>query len=142
VAGRWQGIKDRIGFRGSFLLFLFVLDTAYAGALYQEATPQLKGPAEHAPDLLLPPLAWAGIWLVVGLVCLWGAFRAADRVPFACAAALKVSWGLVSLVLWIRMEQVTGWLSFVVWGTFAVTVLIVSSWPEPPPLRILERTRK
>jgi hypothetical protein len=118
----------RSGRRGGFLLFLALLDLVYAWGIWISVAPQ-----SHQPNMLLPAQAWAAAWAVTGVICLTGVLLNRDRIMFAAAAAMKTSWCGLSMWLWTSGQQPNGWLSAVVWGAFAATVLMVGSWPEPPP---------
>jgi hypothetical protein len=123
-----------VGRRGSFLLFLAVLDFVYAWALKLEDTPQQV----QKPDFILPWQAWAIWWLTTGVVVMVGAFLRKDVWAFSFAALLKGAWASVSLALWIQGRQPNGWLSAAVWMAFAGTVLVISSWPETLVLHTIE----
>jgi hypothetical protein len=112
------------------LLFLSVLDFVYAWALRLQDTPQQA----HDPHLnyLMPVWAWGWVWFTAGLIVLIGAFIKKDVWAFVAASLIKTAWGSLSLILWLQGAQPNGWLSAVVWWSFAATVLVIASWPEPP----------
>lgn len=116
------GLVRRIGRRGAFLLFLALLDAAFAFSLTQAPMT----------GLLLPADAWAGLWAAAGAMCAGCAFAAKDRLAFGGAAAIKASWAAVNFDLWLNHRLPDGWLGGAIWAAFALTVLIVASWPEPP----------
>lgn len=123
TTGQW--VSRHVGRRGAFLAFLAVLDLAYGYSLFVTAAPQRQ------VNLLLPWQVWGYIWAGVGVVCLSGVFVRVDRVQFAAAAALDAAWGLLYLHVWLVQNAPRAWVAVVIWLSFAVTVLIVSGWPEP-----------
>jgi hypothetical protein len=127
--------RDRLGRRGSFLLFLAVLDFTYGWAIYDTVAP----PVANRVNLLLPWQAWGIWWAATGLVCLIAAWGSRDRWAFTIAAALKFAWGMIAGFAWLNQPQLdhNGWVSMVIWLCFAITVLIISGWPEPPPLPVI-----
>jgi hypothetical protein len=127
LSARAARLARRTGHRGAFLLFLAVLDILFGYSLWATAAPQ------RLLDLFLPWEAWGGIWVAVGLVCIAGAASVTDRWAFAAAAALKAFWAALAADEWLFQGAARGWVSAVIWLCFALTVLVVSSWPEPPP---------
>lgn len=121
-------LARRAGRRGAFLGFLAVLDLAYGYSLLATAAPQRQ------LDLFLPWEAWGGIWAGTGLVCLAAVFSVSDRWAFTAAAFLKAAWAALAVDEWAVQGVPRGWVSAVVFGCLALTVLVVSSWPEPAPL--------
>lgn len=123
---RW--VKRHVGRRGAFLAFLAILDLAYGYSLLATTGPQ------RLVNLLLPWQVWGWIWIAVGVVCLSGVPVRVDRVQFAVAATVKAAWGLLYVHVWLIQGLPRGWVSVVVWLTFAFTVVVVSGWPEPTRL--------
>lgn len=122
AAGR---VARRTGHRGAFLLFLAVLDFCYGYSLW--AAP----PLQRRLDLFLPWPWWGGVWLAAGAVCLAGVLVTRDWLSFTAAAMLKAAWAAVMADTWLEQGVPRGWVSAVVWACFALTVLVVASWPEP-----------
>jgi hypothetical protein len=58
-----------------------------------------------------------------------------DWVQFVAAATLKAAWAAVYANIWINQHSANAWVSVVVWMAFALTVLVVASWPEPVKVR-------
>jgi hypothetical protein len=119
-------LARRTGHRGAFLAFLTILDVAYGYSLWATAPPF------RTLDLFLPWQAWGYIWVGVGAVCAASVFAHRDRFAFACAAAVKTAWAGIMADTWIVQGVARGWVSMVVWACFALTVLVIASWPEPP----------
>lgn len=129
-------LARRAGRRGAFLLFLAVLDVSYGYAL----TAMAVGPLKRAPSYLLPVHAWGWIWIGTGAVVATGVLASRDWPQFTLEAALKATWGLLWVDLWIAQGVPGGWVSIVVWLSFAVTIILVGGWPEaPPPDPLLRR---
>jgi hypothetical protein len=130
-------LARRLGRRGAFLCFLAVLDFSYGYALLSLSVPALRA----SPDLLLPVAVWGWIWIAAGAVCASGAPLRRDWPQFAAAATLKAAWAAVYADIWTVQHRTDAWVSVVVWASFALTVLVVASWPEqvtvpepvPPP---------
>jgi len=122
LAGR---VARRTGHRGAFLGFLAILDFCYGYS--QWAAP----PLQRRLDLFLPWQGWAVAWLVTGAACLAGALVTRDWWAFTAAALLKAAWAAVMADTWLVQGVPRGWVSAVVWACFALTVLVVASWPDP-----------
>jgi hypothetical protein len=121
----------KIGRRGSFLLFLGLLDVIYAYGLFRAEHAAARSQTQDAAARVLPLSVWAGLWLVVGLIVVFFAFRREDRVGFAAAVVIKVMWGVNMLIAWLLAGLHQGYLSATVWLSFALIAYLVSTWPEP-----------
>lgn len=121
----------RIGRRGSFLLFLALLDSVYGYALVSANVAALR----ESPDFYLSLHTWGWIWVGAGLICLSGVLAWHDIMQFTAAALLYGAWAVLYCNAWIEQHLRQGWLSVAVWLSFAVTVMIVAGWPEPRPAR-------
>jgi len=115
----------RAGHRGAFLVFLSVLDFGYGYSLLATSAPQ-----RHL-DLILPWPWWGVIWIAAGAATLAGAFCVRDWWAFGLATLLKAAWAAVMADAWLLQGVPRGWVSAVIWACFALTVLVVSSWPDP-----------
>jgi hypothetical protein len=124
---RTKRLGRRLGHRGAFLLFLAVLDFSYGYALLSASVTALRS----SPDLLLPMHVWGWVWMAAGAVCLSGTVSRHDWPQFIVAATLKTAWAAVYADTWIVQNRADAWVSVVVWASFALTVLVVASWPEP-----------
>jgi hypothetical protein len=113
------------GRRGVFLLFLCVLDVIYAYSL--SISP---APGQHVNPW------WTWIWFAAAANALSGAFIRKDRIQYAIAAGVKVSWALYELQGFIEGSNPRGWISATVWFSFALIVLLIASWPEENGLAI------
>jgi len=135
-------ITARVGRRGAALLFFVLLDFTYAFGLL--AAPRPLVPFYAWMDEVMPLGAWAACWGMVGVICLWFAFRAYDTPAFMAAVALKVGWGLLSLFGWTLGAVDRGYVSAVIWLGFAAFVfLIAGGIPKtgPKPSRRWSWTR-
>lgn len=128
----WGRLRHRIGRRGAFLLFLTILDAAIGYSLL--TAPAAEVAAVH---LVLPVEVWAAAWLAVGAACGVSAFLTRDRAGYAVAAGMKAAWAGVTARAWLIYHIPQGWLGVIFWLAFAVTVLLISGWPEaaPPPVK-------
>jgi hypothetical protein len=126
-------LSHRIGRRGSFLLFLTVLDLMYGYSLLFPTPQSLSNPTSLFLIKVMPLWAWAMLWLAVGIICLICAFRAKDAFGFAAAMFLKVIWGTMFLLGWTFVGVERGYLSATFWYAFAFTVFLIAGWPEPKP---------
>jgi len=122
----------RIGRRGSFLLFLALLDTLFGWSVYIDPTP-----ISQAYDTVIPARTWGIMWFFVGLVCLVQAFARLDRIGFTSAVALKIFWASMILYSWVIHPVVPReWAAAVIWYAFAGVTAIVSYWPEHRPFNL------
>jgi hypothetical protein len=124
-----RSLTRRIGHRGSFLLFLSLLDLLYGYALWVTPEGNLDG--------ILPFHVWSVIWAAMGVVALVGAFLKKDRIPFGLAAAVKASWATVWLKIWAFNSIPLAWTNVVIWSSFSGLVVIVSTWPEARRHRVI-----
>jgi len=125
-SGRIRTLSRRIGRRGSFLLFLSLLDFLYGYSLLT-----VPGPVSLAPDLFLSYTTWAIAFLVVGAVCLWQAFVRLDRLAFTMAVTLKILWGTTYLISWwLTATNPRGWTAAAIFIGLGIITGIVSYWPE------------
>lgn len=127
LANLWH----RLGRRGTFLLFLTVLDLLYGLSLAKPAATARQSPTVHYIAHIAPLAAWAALWLAVGVVCAVGAFARRDQWAFASAMGLKVLWGVTFGCGWAIAGLDRGWVSAVIWLAFAAVVFLIASWPEP-----------
>lgn len=123
----------QVGHRGELLLFLAVLDVLFGLSLLRAAPEAQQSPTTRFLAEVAPLPWWAGLWVVVAVVCLAGAPVRRDRAAYAAAAALKVLWGSMFLVGWLAGVIDRGWVSAVIWLAFAGIVIRIASWPEPTP---------
>ena len=115
----------RVGRRGVVLLFLALLDLLYPIGLAGQPSPARAG-----YELIAPWPYWAFLWAATGMVCLVQAFARRDRVGYAAAVAMKVSWGSLGLVSWVAGANPRGWLTGLVWLALAALIAVISTWPE------------
>lgn len=121
----------RLGRRGTFLLFLTLLDLLYALSLAFPPAEARQSASTRYVAAVAPLECWASLWLAVGLICAVGAFSRRDQWAFAAAAALKVLWGVTFAAGWLFAGLERGWVAGVIWLAFAAFVYLIASWPEP-----------
>jgi hypothetical protein len=120
-------LNIRIGLRGSVLLFFGELDLVYAYVLAFPSERTASTPIYQYFGSLAPLPAWGLLWATVGLICIYHAFHRYDRFGFVAAIAIKVLWGLLSLLgVWfadVSISSVAIWLSLagLVWRLSGVT---------------------
>lgn len=124
-----------VGRRGAFLLFFGLLDVIYAYGLFQAQDAANRSATQSAAARVFPLTVWAVLWLVVGLICVFFAFRREDRFGFVAAVVIKVMWGINMFLAWLLAGLHQGYLAAAVWLSFAVIAYLVSTWPEPAPIR-------
>lgn len=124
-------VADRIGRRGTSLLFFALLDLVYGLNLARPPAESKLSPTLAFIRYIAPLPVWAALWVAVGVVCLAGAFMHHDRWAFTAAVGLKTLWGATFLTGWIVAHLERGWVSAVIWLAMAGWVLVIASWPEP-----------
>lgn len=124
-------LRCHVGHRGSFLIFLGIFDVIYGWSMF--AVGGATGRAAEI-TLWLPWQAWGTIWIAVGVFLIIGAFFHHDRAHYAVATAAKFIWAAFWFTAWNYDHIPRGWVSAVVWLTFAALVFVVSYWPEPRPV--------
>jgi hypothetical protein len=108
----------------------------------------------HSPkigfDLFLPIHDWAYIWFAVAIITFVGAFlKRGDKYAYGAACAVKVGFAFEWFNLGIFHSSVVPYaaLQGLIWISFALTVFMVSTWPErsrvrfrklpPPPSELI-----
>lgn len=122
-------LARRVGRRGAALLFFAQLDVIHCVVLLTAPRPLTSQYAWM--DAILPLGWWAAAWGVAGLVCLAYAFRTYDTPAFMVAVAIKVAWGLLSLVGWLGGSNPRGYWSAAIWLAFAAFVFLVAGGIPP-----------
>lgn len=123
---------NRIGRRGAFLLFLAMLDFVYGYALLYPTPTALNSTAYQFLISILPLQVWGALWIAVGLLCLIYAFMKRDAVGYGAAVFLKILWATIFFLGWLFAGVERGYLSSVIWGSFAAILILIASWPERP----------
>lgn len=119
------------GFRGSFLTILGVLDLAYGAALIAATHSTAHWwPISVATLAGFPLHYWGGLWIVVGLYLFTGIFRPDDRWQYTAAVLIKSMWAGFATIWWITTGIPGGWGLAAIYTAFALSVLLVSAWPE------------
>lgn len=135
---RYRSLLLRIGRRGASLLFLALLDFAIAASLYPVPDGLIQTPLYMEISKIAPLPVWAVVWFIVGLACLFYAFKIQDRIAFSLAAAIKALWATIYVVAWIDVQPPRAWVGASVFFAFGAWVLIISTWPEVLPIHHIE----
>ena len=128
--GPKRPLLRRIGRRGGFLLFLALLDMIYAYGLITPTARSAQNPTTVFLSSVLPLEAWAGLWGMVGALCLFYAFRQQDFPGYFAAMFLKVLWAGTFLMGWLFAGVERGYLSFAIWGAFGGVLALIAGWKE------------
>lgn len=123
-----------LGRRGSVLLVLGLYDLVQGWALLNPTQAGVtSGSAAAAAwrDHYAPGWFWGSLWVLAGAVLLVQMFMRRDMVGYSCAIAIKVLYGLNSIMSWAFGGVSRAWLLGLVWLAFAGMVAVISGWPEP-----------
>lgn len=123
-------LRYMIGRRGVVLLFLAILDFAYAIGLAFPNAESANNATSHFLTSVLPLDTWAAMWLVVGVLCLIHAFRRKDALGFAAAMFIKVLWAIMFFLGFLFAGVERGYLGAAVWGGFAALLGVIATWPD------------
>lgn len=126
-----RAVGRRLSQRGAALLVLGAVDFIYAYGLAYVPPETASSPTYTFLAVLLPLPAWAGIWALVGAVCLVQAWSRRDRFAYTLATALKVGWALLHLVAWIFGVLPRGYVLAAIWLLGAALVMILATVPRP-----------
>lgn len=133
---KWPAPPRAIGRRGTSLLFCALLDFVYAGSLWRPLPRAQQSPQILFLTEIAPLWSWSLLWLVVGLVCVVGAFAwrrtpAVGTAAFLSAIMIKVFWTTLTGLGWVIGAIDRGWVAAAVWLALAVLVVAIAGWPEP-----------
>jgi len=123
------GAARHVGRRGAALLFLAEVDVFYAASLAWPSAATARTPTNRYYDTILPLDVWAGLWLIVGVVCMIHAFRHHDRVGFIAAIGIKTMWAFFAIIGVITAGVPVS--TPAIWISFAGFVWLVSGWRDP-----------
>jgi hypothetical protein len=128
--GKWSRVTHRrLGRRGECLMFFGVLDLVYAWSMFFATPTVLMGNSTYRWVGSIAPLqAWAMLWALVGLICIYHAFQQFDRFGFIAAIGIKVVWGVLSLGGWLVDDVSLGAVG--IWLGLAGLVWRISGWRE------------
>jgi hypothetical protein len=127
-------LARKVGRRGAFLLFLTLLDVTLAYSLRRPLPFGLSSAAFYKPFIDVMPLeVWSWWWLGTGVLVAVAAFVPRIRpVVFGFAAFIKMVWGAGYFAGWLHHYPAysRGYQTAVIFGGFAMIVLLVSGWRE------------
>jgi hypothetical protein len=118
----------RMGRRGATLFVLGVADVIYGASLISS-----PGVSPNSTmlwfDQLGPMWLWTGLWWMTAVACFANVTRHDDRLGFAAALGIKISWMIVCLAGWLAGAVGLG----AVGVFFGLTCIVVinGGWPEP-----------
>lgn len=120
---------SRVGHRGVSLLSFGALSLLYGfGALAFPSSEVTASATSRYFATLLPLRAWAVLWVVTGVVCVYHAFQRYDRFGYIAAVGMFMLWGLLTaLGVWFADVPATG---VAIWLVLAGKVWAESIRPE------------
>lgn len=131
----------RVGRRGAALLFFATLDVIFGWSLLDPTSSVATSPGYRWLAGVFPLEVWGGLWLLVGLLCLTGAFIHEDSIAWVAAMSIKVMWGVLWFLGWWFAGIERGWVAAAVWLPMAALVALLAGWPEPGGARRAMWTR-
>jgi hypothetical protein len=134
MLNKLRGLVVRVGRRGSFLLFLALIDFVYGWSLIS-----ITNPALAVIHLFPSSLAWGIAWIMAGVICLVEAFAIWDRLAFSLSVLIQFLWGMQMFVAWFNGSNPYGWITATVFLGFAMLTGIVSFWPEQRRFKVEDR---
>ncbi|MFI6921381.1 PAS domain S-box protein [Nonomuraea spiralis] len=135
-------VLRRVGRRGASLTFVGLLSLAIAASLAFVPDGQRATPGYASLAVVAPLSAWAVVWCALGMLCLTQAFMRSDRVAFAAATALLLSYGLIYLISTFTGDNPRGWVGGAVWLAFGGWIALIATWPEAVVLDRLPGSRR
>lgn len=121
-----------LGRRGISLLFFGLLDIVYCISLLNPDRVSRQSPFLASITHLAPLPAWAALWGITGILCLIFASRWNDRIGFAAAIFLKITWATACVFAWLNGGAERGYVSAAIWLALAGFVWVLAGWPEAP----------
>jgi hypothetical protein len=123
--------STRLGYRGSFLLALALVDMVYGWYLINP-TPEATRTSQFIwRDHIMPTEAWGVIWVSAAVILITTAFMQQDRIGYAVAIALKFGWAFLSAMAGVAGHVQGAWTTVAIWGVFGVLTVLESGRPEP-----------
>ncbi|MFG1708444.1 PAS domain S-box protein [Nonomuraea sp. M3C6] len=123
-------VLHRIGRRGASLAFAGLLCLAIAASLAFTPAGQRATPAYAMLASIAPLTVWALAWCTIGALCLVQMFLRSDRIAFAAATALLLTYGLMHLVSTFTGDDPRGWVGGAVWLALGGWIALIATWPE------------
>lgn len=112
------------------MTFVGLLSLAIAASLAFVPGNQRGTPGYASLAVVAPLPAWAAVWCALGMLCLAQAFMRSDRVAFAAATALLLTYGLIYLISTFTGDNPRGWVGGAVWLAFGGWIALIATWPE------------
>ena len=120
-----------VGRRGTFLLFLTLLDFVYGYCLAYPTSQSIGTPVYIFLGSIMPIKIWGALWVAAGVGCLVGALTHRIELGYAVGIFIKTLWAVTFLLGWMFSGVERGYLSAVIWGAFACFLVLIARWPEP-----------
>jgi hypothetical protein len=134
IWGPLRTVGLHIGRRGTFLLFLALLDVIFGYALLQPLPFGLSQNVLYQPFIAIMPLGWWATWwcatsALTATAAVWHRARVA---AFADATLLKAGWAAGYLIGWREHlpAYARGYQSAILFGAFAFITVVISGWRE------------
>lgn len=128
-------ITHRIGFRGTTLLLLAVIDFAY-GRTFVDPDPGQAIANRYLAEAIpfaaqeVSMWAWACAWWATGLTCLVCAFVRRDWLGYGAAIALKVAF-VIATMFGAAHGMPNSTTRIAVWSVIAAWAFVEARRPEP-----------
>lgn len=132
----------RARFRSTFLVILGSIQVPYGIALL--LSQYAETPVRWWPGALrevdgVSVTVWGWVWIAVGLFVLATCWRRSDRLPFAACVMLNFIWASLAIQRGFTPPHEAGaWGPGVIYLGISVGVLMISAWPDPVTLDLVE----
>lgn len=135
-----RGYRAINGKRGEFLCLHALV---YLGLGFSYITRPLAEPHTFGwlpAFFTLHVLGWS--WVIAAVAGILTAFirhpPRTDQAGYAVVTAVPLIWAGLFLISWATGYSHNGWVATIIYGGYAATVMLVSSWPNPPPVEDLQ----
>lgn len=133
---RW---KRRIGYRGTFLLLLWLIFTIYGASLINStAVNATWWPVSQVHLWGLNFLFWGCVWIGVGTLMLIGSVLKPRSCFYALAAGMSTLWAFFTVLWCVRFHVHGGWGLTAIYGGLAALIVFTACWPEPDRIILID----
>lgn len=121
--------------RGRFLIGFALMYCCFGYSYVVEGSAASRTSVfQWLPDFI-PVTALSGPWFIAAAIAIGSSFRRVpprtDRYGFMALALVPLLWAMMFLFSYLAGHAPTGWISAMLYGGFAMIVILVSSWPNP-----------